>query len=229
MNALHDVQRHLREAVLGTGALGEDPGLSVYRRTVQGSLVNALAATFPVTRRILGGRAFAEITRAFVLDHPPQRPQLSAYGEGFAVSLTGHALPYLAYVARLEWARTESYFAVDAPALDFTALARLSAEEMADVRLMLHPATRVIESRYPIQRIWDVNQQENVPAVDMGVGECVLVRRKGHHVTSGVIAPEDAAFLHRIAEGQTLGNAAEGVSDLQGALAAHFSGGTFRG
>ena len=227
MNALHDIQRLLRDTVLGTGDI-EERGLAVYRRTVQGSLVNALAAAFPVTRRIMGGKAFAEIARAFVLKHPPQRPQLSAYGDALPTALTNHELPYLADVARLEWAHTESYFAADAPVLDFTALAHQPAGAMAELRLTLHPATRVLPSRFPTQRIWDVNQQGDVPVVDMSVSECVLVTRKDHQVTSRVIAPENAAFLHKIAEGKPLGEAAEGLSDLQGALAAHFSGGTFR-
>jgi hypothetical protein len=195
---------------------------------VLGSLINALAATFPVTRRIVGGKAFADIARRFVVTHPPRRPQLSAYGDRFADVLAGHELRYLADVARLEWARVESYFAADASALDFTALARLSAEEMAAAHLKLHPATRVIDSPYPIQRIWDANQLEDVPALDMSIAECVLVTRRDHQVTSRVISPPDAAFLRKVAEGKPLGEAAEGATELKALLAAHFSGGTFR-
>jgi hypothetical protein len=226
MTALYDMQRQFHDAVLGDGETTK--GSAVYRRTVQGSLVNALAATFPVTRRIVGGKAFADIARAFVLKTLPQRPQLSAYGDVFPAALAGHTLPYLADVARLEWARNESYFAADAPAFDFKAFALMPADAMAAAQLKLHPATRVIESRYPIQLIWGVNQHEEVPLVDMSAGECVLVTRMDHHVTSRAISPGDAAFLRRIAEGKTLGEAAGEDFDLQTALAAHFSGWTFR-
>lgn len=227
MNALGDAQRQIRDAVLGTGDLAAR-GLAVHRRTVQGSLANALAATFPVTRRIIGGRDFADVARAFAVNHPPHRPQLSAYGGDFPGHLTNHDLPYLADVARLEWARAEAYFAADAPALDFARFAAMAADDIAAARLTLHPATRLIASSFPIQRIWDVNQRAEVPPVDMNTPESVLVTRRGHVVTSRAISPGDASFLRNLSEGKSLGEAAAGVADLQAVLEAHFIGETFR-
>src|SRR5258706_11424995 len=128
MTHLRDLQIHFRKAVLGAddGALREfvrAPGpiadrIDVYRNTVQSSLTEVLASAFPVTQRIVGDRFFAGLARAFIAAHPPRRPHLSTYGDGFSAFIAAsdieQQLSYLPDVARLEWARGEAYFAADA-------------------------------------------------------------------------------------------------------------------
>lgn len=250
MSDLRHLQKQFRAAVLGqdngdlTGVV-RAPGptsdrLAVYRNTVQGSLVDALAATFPVVRRIVGEDFFQGFARRFVALHPPQRPQLSAYGAGFADIIAsaevGAQLPYLADVARLEWARNESYFAADAPLLDAQQIAS-DAEALEDMTLRFHPAARCLISRFPIFRIWEVNQPEiaDVPAVDMSIAEAVLISRPKHHLVMRPITLGDAAFIAAIEEGETFGGAADTAFlndpafELQAALAQHFVHGTFAG
>ena len=250
MTSLRDLQKQFRSAVLGrdNGGLAnrvQAPGpvgdrLGVYRNTVQGSLADALVATFPVVRRIVGEEFFAGFARRFVAAHPPQRPQLSTYGAGFpdfiAAADVNQQLPYLADVARLEWARNESYFAADAPLIDTQRLA-IDAEDLETMTLRLHPAARCVVSRFPIFRIWEVNQPTitNVPTVDMSIPQAVLISRPKHHVIVREIALADAAFVIALSEGETFGDAADTAFlndptfDLQGALAQHFVHGTFAG
>ena len=239
---LAGLQHAFREAVLGDvdGALAAHvaPHLAartaVYRATVQGSLADVIAAAFPVTQRIVGPAYFAGLAGRFAVSRPPRRPQLSAYGADFPDFLaTGahHGLPYLADVARLEWARAECYFAAEAPALAPAALAAIAPEALGELRLRLHPATRLVRSSYPIHRIWQVNQPAvtDVPPVDMGRSEAVLLTRKDGRVTLRAIPPGDAAFVAAIAAGMPLGAAADGTFDLESSLRDHLIGGTFAG
>ncbi len=213
-----------------------DDDFAVHRNNVRGGLAETLAATFPVTRRIVGAKVFAGLADAFVRSAPPRAPQLSAYGAGFADFIAGHEigrpLPYLSDVARLENARAESYFAADAAALTPARMAALSPEDMAAAVLALHPATRLVQSRFPIHRIWEVNQRDDVPAVDMGVAETVLVTRPGMAMVMRKLSAADTALVQTA--GRSLGEAADAAMavdagfDLQGALAAHFTSATFR-
>lgn len=237
------LQSAFQDAVLGAadGALAQHLApnqlmrVAVYRATVQGSLAEVLAAAFPVTQRIVGPAYFAALAGRFAVSRPPRLPQLSAYGADFpdfvADAGAHHKLPYLADVARLEWARAESYFAAEAPALAPGAVAAIAPEALDDFQLSLHPATRLVRSSYPIHRIWQVNQPEvtDVPAVDMSVPETVLLTRKNGQVALRVIAPGDAAFVDAIAAGSGLGKAADGTFDLESSLRDHLIGGTFRG
>lgn len=245
---LREIQQHFGKAMLegGDGALtpllrGDENTavrIAVHRNTVRASLVEVLAAAYPVTLRIVGAAFFAQMAGQFVVAAPPRVPQLSAYGRGFADFIAaadvGQRLPYLADVARLGWARAEAYFAGDADVLDPAALAALSPADMAGLVLELHPATRVVVSAFPIHRIWSVNQLKDVPRITMDGAEAVLISRTENTLRMRVVAAADVAFISAVGEGQALGAAADralGVNadfDLQAALAVHFSGGTFR-
>ncbi|MDX2141723.1 MAG: DNA-binding domain-containing protein [Rhodospirillaceae bacterium] len=213
--------------------------IGVYRNNVQASLIEVLAAAYPVAQRIVGKRFFHALAREFVVRHVPHVPQLSLYGASFADFVASHdktqALPYLPDVARLEWARGEAYFAADAPPLDPATLSTIEPACIGDVKLRVHPATRLISSSFPIHRIWTVNQPDvtEVPAVDMTVSESVLISRPRYHVGVRLISLADAAFLRACMAGQTMAQSAdaamemESTFDLQGALQQHFLGGSF--
>ncbi|MSO73076.1 MAG: DUF2063 domain-containing protein [Rhodospirillaceae bacterium] len=247
---LPDLQQRFRATVLGnddaplSGLVQTSGGslparIDVYRNTVQSSLVDVLATAFPVVQRVVGEVYFAGLARRFIVGAPPRLPQLSTYGADFAAYIGAgdihKQLPYLADVARLEWARGAAYFAADAPLLDPATLGLLAPEDMERKVFSLHPAARLIRSSFPIYRIWQVNQPDvtDVPAVDMSVGEDALISRPRYHVVTRAIARADAAFVAAIAAGGTLASAAaqaleiDETFDLQAALTQHFVNGTF--
>ena len=245
------LQRAFHDAVLG----GDDKALAgltaaprgdiaariaVYRNTVQGSLVGVLAAAFPVTQRIVGPAFFADLAQRFVVAAPPHAPQLSAYGADFPAFVAhehdNHGLAYLADVARVEWARAESYFAADAPALDPAALSAIAPPALDGTVLMLHPATRLVCSAYAVYRIWQVNQPsiKDVPAVDLAWPQSVLLSRSDGRVALRLLSAGDAAFITAIQSGVALGAAAaqaydtEPAFDLEAGLRDNLIGATFR-
>ncbi|MBL8642985.1 MAG: putative DNA-binding domain-containing protein [Rhodospirillaceae bacterium] len=248
---LLEMQRAFKATVMGTGdadavaALVRAPKgdvsrrIAVYRNTVQKSLTDVLAAAFPVTERIVGPRFFFVLARDYAVQFPPEVPQLSVYGAGFADFIAHHprtqGLAYLPDVARLEWARGETYFAADAPPLNAAWLSAFGPEQLPQARFVVHPATRLVRSAYPIHRIWSVNQPEvaEVPAVDMAAAQSVLLTRPVYDVGLRLLSEADAAFVAACAAGATLNDAAvaalavdEGF-DLQAALQEHFRQGTF--
>jgi hypothetical protein len=246
---LLDLQRDFRRTVTGAkdviapsvraahGPLAAR--INVYRNTVQQSLIDVLAAAFPAVQRIVGPRFFAALARDYAVNHPPDVPQLSLYGAGFAQFIAMHErtqdLPYLPDVARLEWARGEAYFATDAPALNPAVLANLAPGQLAAVRFALHPAARLVRSSFPIHRIWSVNQPEvtEVPAVDMNIPENVLIARPYYEVSVRLVSSADAAFIAACAGGSSLNDATVSALavdqgfNLQDALQQHFTHGSF--
>lgn len=242
------IQQRLRAAVLGDEDGDVIPliepeaaaRISVYRHTVRQSLADVVATAFPVTRRIVGAHFFARLADRFIVAAPPRLPQLLAYGDAFPAFIAGEnvgqRLPYLADIARLEWMRSEAYFAADAPPLDPARLAVLSPDAMVQLVLAFHPATRLLCSSHPIHRIWEINQPDiaEVPEVDMNISQCVLVSRRDHLVVAREMSTADTAFTSALARGTPLGEAA-GLTiaqhanfDLQQALQDHFIHHTFR-
>ncbi len=247
---LRDLQRTFRAAVMGQsddalashvrapcGALAAR--IDVYRTTVQESLADVLATAFPVAQRIVGAAFFRRLAGAFTAAHPPQVPQLSAYGDALPDFISAFApardVPYLSDVARLEWARSESYFAADAAHLDPATLQTLAPEDLDTLEFRLHPATRIVPAAFPILTIWEVNQPEvmDVPAVDMSIAQRVLVTRQNDVVPMREIGVGDMAFVTALAAGSGLADAADMAMavdadfNLQTTLQDHFLGGTF--
>src|SRR5258708_2939398 len=146
MSSLATLQRDFMDALFEDA---EAPwGIAVYRRNVQSNLHDALAAAYPAVRRLVGEGFFREAARRYSREHPSRSADLHEYGAQLARFLASYphasTLPYLADVARLEWACHECLHAADAGSLDYAALGRGAAERHGGIRFVLHPAVRLV-------------------------------------------------------------------------------------
>ena len=152
MPSLRELQRGFTAAALfgDMGALAEvgvvagqlDPAarIAVYRNNVLGNYRRALAATYPVLRRLVGGPIFDAAIVAFVRAHPSRHGDVNRYGGELARFLETYPParepPYLPDIARLEWAIDQANIAADAAALDLAALA--AVRSIGSVNCALH-------------------------------------------------------------------------------------------
>ena len=223
---LRDLQRDFADVALANKASALVPQvmaasgtrerrLNVYRTNTVNSLTDVLRAAFPVTERIVGERFFQAAALAYLESHPPKQPTLFRYGDTFPVFLEAfepaQALSYLPDVARLEWARVESYFAKDEDTLDPTALAEVAPEQLEAVAFSLHPSVKLIESKFPIFEIWTVNQPDYgaVPEIDFDKSEQGLVQRRGLAVIQRPVSRGTLQWLRSISDGAALGEATQ--------------------
>ena len=223
------------------GAIGKTGGapsakrFSVYRNNVAVSLIDALAANFPVTAALIGEVPFAALARGFMADHLPKTPMLMEYGDGFADFVAGFeplaALGYLADIARLERAWTTAYNAAD---LDLTGIEALSAIAPDDLEVTVfefHPAVGLVRSPYPVASIWFAHQGEDTEAALKALprdGEDVIVTRPVADVQIRRLPAGAAVFVARLLDGDTLGKAAETAANADEAFdAATAIGGLF--
>jgi len=220
--SLARIQEDFLDAVLGDGPA--DAGMAIYRGNALAVHRDALAASHPVVRRLVGDAFFAEAAARFARACPSTSGDLHAYGgPAFATFLAGYApgseLPFLPDVARPEWAVHECEHAADGKPLDHAALGALPGEALPGLRLRLHPAVRLVESAHPILAIWEANQEGRDGTVERDAGpDRVLVRREGFTVVP-VLADDDAwALLTAFARGLTLADACA-VVDCDDALA----------
>lgn len=257
MRGLHELQAQFARALLDDGAaippaLAEcvaDRGafdgcrrLGVYRNNVTLTLREALAAAYPCVVRLVGEAFFARLAREFAQAVPPSEPNLDVYGEGLARFLERYPpvahLPWLADVARLEWARIEVFRAEDPPAFDFEGLAAVLAEEQPRLAFVLSPAARLIASAYPVLAIREMCLAAAEPdnEFDPGAGgDCVLVLRRGEGVGLHRLQPAEHVFLAALERGATLAaawgeaSAREAGFDGAGCLQRHVARGTIVG
>lgn len=208
----------LAAAIMGDG-LQPEARLRVYRNHVVLSLREALRATFPVVCRLVGEDFFAGLTRAFIAAHPPQSPCLFEYGAALGDFIAGFApassLPYLADVARLEWAMNAAYHAMIEPPIDPALLASADPDSLARSTLLLQPSLHLVTSSYPVDAIWRANQGDRDGAgVDLGAGGCrLLVWRQGDDAVFQPLDATVATFVGAALAGQTLASGLEQAAD----------------
>lgn len=207
-------------ATIRGGALPAARRLEIYRHNVLSNLRGALADIYPVVQGIVGEAFFRHAADQFIRANPSRSGDLNQFGQAWAEFLVtySHAqeLPYLADVARLEWAWHESFHAAEHPAFDLARLAAVPAERHGQLRLHLHSSVRLISSAFPLYRIWEVNQPEyeGMPEVDWSCGgDYLLIQRLGVDVMIQQLEEARHQFLAALTVGADLERAAEQALD----------------
>lgn len=224
--ALHDLQAAFAAHVAGddradlvaavTGdSMSAEARLRVYRHHVAYSLGSALAATFPTVHALVGEAFFRRLAHGFVARALPSQPVLAEYGAGFAAFLADYEpardLPYLADVARLDWALNVAFHSPPGHRLTAADLAGISAERLPSLSIALPEGAALIGSRYPVDRIWRASQPgASAETVDLGAGRVdLLVLRRADDAAFIVLAVGEAAFVAALIDGASLEAAAE--------------------
>jgi hypothetical protein len=219
----HDIAASLRDAresgravrwLLGDAALNERR-LAVYRGNAAAATAKALGAAYPVTEQVLGRSAFAILARDYQRLAPSTSGDLNELGAELADIVAAHemgqSLPYLADLARLEWAAHRAYGAADASPFDTRAIAQLSGPQQSTIRFVWAAGTTLIRSQFPIVRIWRIHQAgfDGEFSVDWSNGEVALIAREGLRVAVHALDGCDAVFIAASLAGEPVGAAAQ--------------------
>jgi hypothetical protein len=212
-SALTDPAKALPAGVVSPRGEPDGKRFAVYRNNVHVGLAEALAKRFPVTRRLVGEEFFAGMARVFVGSEKPASPLLFQYGDNFPAFIEtfepAKSVPYLADLARIEAAWTRAYHAEDIVPIGAASLSGIDPAKLADLHLLIHPASSLIVSPHPAGAIWAAHQGEPVTPVAEWKAEAVLIARPALDVTVHVMPLRDAAFAQNLFAGATLGTAAE--------------------
>jgi hypothetical protein len=217
MQSLLELQRDLAAALLGDA--GPSPGLAVYRGNVFGNWAKALAGAFPIVRKLLGEEFFDAMARQYARAHPSRSGDLNRYGDRlpeFVADFPHTAdLPYLPDVARMEWLAHRAWFAEDPASFDTSALSRIPSERYPALRPRLAAACAVLESAWPLGRLWTIHQDDYEGAfeVDLDAGpDRILVHRPRWRAQVLSLSPGDFRFLGGAVRGETLGESLEAAA-----------------
>ena len=209
--------------------------LCIYRNTIAATLAKALQLNFPAVEKLVGAAFFAECAAAYVQLEPPRSAYLNDFGGGFPAYLAAEAraaaLPYLADVARLEWAVSRALVAERPPAADLSALALVGAEQLPQLCFRADPSVSLLSLDTPADAIWQAVLAANEAALaaldPLSPRVYLLIERLGADLSVRRLAPQAWAFAQALCAGTPLGVALAthtGV-DVQGQLALHLSDG----
>ncbi len=195
---------------------GTARGLAAYQANAGALAERALAAAFPTVQQLLGEASFAGLARSFWRARPPQRGDVATWGGALADFIADDEdlapEPYLADVARLEWAVHEAERAADAASP--AGLERLDGHDPAALWLRLAPGTALVGSPHPVATIWHAHRSDAPDrfapvreAFAAGRGETVRVVREGWRATVAAIGSDEARFTGALLAARPLGDA----------------------
>lgn len=142
-----------RAIARGNDRLSPVEQIEIYREQFFLRHVDALRDDFASIEHLLGCGAFEELARAYLAAHPPDSFTLRDLGHAMA-RFVARASPYagdpfLADLARTEWAFVEAFDAPDAPPLDAAVIAGAREDAWPRARVGLHPALQLLALGHP--------------------------------------------------------------------------------
>jgi hypothetical protein len=222
MSSLHELQAAFvagvfdatqsgAQAYVRANGMRPEARLAIYRNNIFHNYQQALRDVYPVVGRLVGEEFFAFAAKRYIPGHPSHHGNLHCFGADFGAFLDrfapAAALPYLGDVARLEWHVHEVFHAADRDAMSVERLSALPTEQLPHVVCVLHPAGRLFASRFPVDRIWQLNQPDVAAdeTIDLDAGRVwLLVRRCGFVIEVEPLSEAQFALLAALRDGLTL-------------------------
>lgn len=164
VRGLQDESDDILSCIKSDAKLSAQNHLEIYRSSIIGAKQKVLTEIFPVCHNLVGKDFFLAMANAYIAEYHSLSPDLGNYGLFFPIFVQhfppAKKLPYLADVAKLEWAWHKIFSSADNPVLNFQNLAECFSAECGNITFSLPNDSFLIESVYPIQRIWEVNQED---------------------------------------------------------------------
>lgn len=192
-------------------------GLQAYQANAAALAERALAAAYPTVWQLLGAESFVGLARALWHAQAPNCGDIAHWGAGLpdfvqaAEQLAEE--PFLADVARLDWAVHAAHSAADGAAAP-TGLHSLAEADPAGIWLHARPGTASLVSAYPVVTLWQAHRNSApdrlVPArlaLAQGQAETALVWRQGLQVQVAAVAADEQAYTQALLQGLSLGQA----------------------
>ncbi len=186
--------------------------LDIYAGMYFCRLLEALREDFPRVAALLGDERFEEVARAYLARHPSEHPSVRHVGRALADFLAADvAPPFLADLARLEWARLAVFDAPDATALRLEELLAVPPADWPGLRFEPIVACEVLVSDWPVHRLWD-----DAAATTCAPARTALrVWRHGYLVYHAPMDRAEEAACARLMAGDTFAALCEGFEDAE--------------
>jgi hypothetical protein len=219
-----DLQRHVMDgdtaiaaAVNGTPAVPAATRLGVYSNAYRIRLADALGDNMPNLRAFLGDDEFGAVAARYIDEHPSQFASIRWFGDRLASELERwHPdRPWLAELARWEWALAASFDAQDAPAVGIDSLATVPPGDWGDLRLDFHPSVQQLDLRSNAQALFKALSDEQPPPVPalLDSPQPWLLWRQDLKTQYRSLEPDETAAMAAVRGGGTFAEMCEALCD----------------
>jgi Putative DNA-binding domain len=212
----------------GNDRLSPVEQVDIYREQFWLRHVDVLREDFASIEHALGEEAFERLAKDYLTACPSASFSLRDLGVDMprflAESRPWSDDPFLAELARVEWAFVDVFDGRDAPPFDPATIAGVAEEAWPGARLVLHPALQRLSLRWPAHDYRIAVRKDEVP-VRPESRSCHVVVYRGPSVLHCLeIDGDAAAMLDELARGVPLGEACERAAGASGSDLATFEG-----
>jgi hypothetical protein len=219
-----DLQRHvmtgdaaIRGEIKDSATVPAETRLAVYSNAYRVRLADALAANMPRLKQLLGDEQFDAVAAEYVDTHPSRFASIRWFGDQLAdVLADSHpSQPWIAELARWEWALAASFDASDATAVGVEALAAVAPGDWADLRLQFHPSVQYLELATNAQALFKALSEEQHPPQPalLAKPQPWLLWRQDLKTQYRSLDPAESAALRTMRDGGTFGAMCEALCE----------------
>jgi len=237
MDKLKEMQRNFiqdclspdfsQENILMKGDINTDKisaygSMEIYRESAIGNLHTVLQLTYPVVEKLVGEEFFEYMCRKYIVQNWPETGNMDDYGKEFSEFIANFEpakdLIYLEDIAKLEWLFHETSIANDAPTIDQDAMSAVTPEKYYNLYLHIHPSVKFMQSRFPINKIWEMNQDDadDVDEInlDESDGTYLMLARPFLKTNIIEITEAESNFINNLIDGDSLFQAFESATEI---------------
>ncbi len=196
-------------AFVGSESASAEERLGVYYEAYRLRLLEILRDDFKGLCALMSADAFESLGLRYIDAHPSHYPSVRQFGRHLAEFLAAGSdyaeQPYLAEMARFDWARGLAFDAADGDVLTLDELGALPSEDWPELTLRFHPTLQRSQFAWNIVSIWRaINAEEPIPQpARFDKPEPWAVWRRGVTVYWRSLSDDEAVAMDAFADGRT--------------------------
>lgn len=198
--------------------------LDAYQHNYQGGLIEALKIAYPQILSLVGEAFFQQLAYEYLECHPLTESNHSRYGEYLSqfiakLSINNQALtplPYLADVAKSDWALYLSYYAATRSQFDVKAFSQLEVSSQTHAMFHIADDIHLIDSRWPLAQLWQfyIEGSQGMHLERAEQPQTFIVHRPEYKPQLCVLSEVEADLLHAIKRGTRIDSLPESSAEL---------------
>jgi hypothetical protein len=201
----------IEKRVVGTQRVPIATRLAIYGDGYRSRLIETLQSHYPALLALLGEESFEALGHAYVQAHDSRFASIRFYGgelDALLAALPDYASqPWLAELARFEWAMNAVFDAADAVSIEVRALAQVPPEDWAGLGFDLHPAVCRVDLAWNAPALWRALTDGEPPPAPAAQERPIpwLLWRKDLQIFFRQLTALEAEALDAVRQGRSFG------------------------
>src|ERR1700722_7572830 len=201
----------IEKRVVGTQRVPIATRLAIYGDGYRSRLIETLQAHYPALLALIGEESFEALGRAYVQAHDSSFASIRFYGgelDALLAALPDYASqPWLAELARFEWAMNAVFDSADGPSIGVQALGQVPPQNWATLGFDVHPAVRRLDLAWNAPALWRALTDAAPPPAPTAQGHPVpwLLWRNELQIFYRPLTALEAEALDAVRQGRSFG------------------------